>query len=209
MFWEILEIIGTIAFSASGTVVGIKKRLDVFGVGILAITTAVGGGIVRDTLLGNVPPLAFRNPTYIFISLAVALFVSFFVIPVVKNRTVILVCDALGLGAFTVTGASMALSYDNIMLIVALGVTTGVGGGVLRDIFVREIPQVFKNEIYAMASAIGAFAFYGMQLFIPPHYALYPAFFIVVAIRLTSMYYGIHLPRVRNANIMSDKKLIK
>ena len=206
MFWEILEIIRTIAFSAAGTVVGIKKRLDVFGVGILAITTAVGGAIVRDTLLGNVPPLAFRNPTYIFLSLAVALFVSLFVVPVVKRKTMMLFCDALGLGAFTVTGASMALPYDNTLLVVALGVTTGIGGGVIRDIFVREIPQVFKNEIYAIASAVGALAFYGMQLFMPVNYALYPAFLIVVAVRLTSVYYGIHLPRVRNTNFLPDKK---
>lgn len=206
MFWEILEIIGTTAFSASGTVVGIKKRLDVFGVGILAITTAVGGGIVRDTLLGNVPPLAFRNPTYIFLSLAAALIVSFFVVPVVKRKTVMLFCDALGLGAFTVTGASMALPYDNILLVVALGVTTGIGGGILRDIFVREIPQVFKNEIYAIASAVGALAFYGIHLFIPADYALYPAFLIVVAVRLISVYYGINLPRVRNAGFSQGKR---
>ena len=197
MLWEILEITGTIAFAAAGALVGIKKRLDVFGVAMLAVTTAVGGGIIRDTLLGNVPPLAFRNPTFIFLSLIVAILVSLFVTSVARRKTILTVCDAVGLGAFTVTGASLALPYDSVLLVVALGVTTGIGGGVLRDMFVREIPLVFHKEVYAVASAIGAFVFYEMQRFMQVDHALYPAFVIVVAIRLSSVYYGINLPRVR------------
>ena len=101
MLWEILEITGTVAFAAAGALVGIKKRLDVFGVAMLAVTTAVGGGIIRDTLLGNVPPLAFRNPTFIFLSLIVAILVSLFVTSVARRKTILTVCDAVGLGAFT------------------------------------------------------------------------------------------------------------
>jgi uncharacterized membrane protein YeiH len=154
VLWEILEITGTVAFAAAGSLVGIKKRLDIFGVAMLAVTTAVGGGIIRDTLLGNVPPLAFRNPTFLLISLVIAVLVSLYVKPVAKRKTMLTICDAVGLGAFTVTGASLALTQGGVLLVVALGVTTGIGGGVLRDVFVREIPLVFHKEIYAVAAAI-------------------------------------------------------
>jgi uncharacterized membrane protein YeiH len=196
--WQILEIAGTIAFAAAGSLVAIKKRLDIFGVAMLAVTTAVGGGMIRDVLLGNTPPLAFRNPTFLLLSLAVAVVVSFYVIPVARQKTMLTICDAVGLGAFTVTGASLALVHDNLLLVIALGVTTGIGGGVLRDIFIREIPLVFHKEIYAVAAGIGALAFYGLQQVIPEGQALYPAFIIVVTIRLVSVYYGINLPRIRS-----------
>ena len=89
MLWEILEISGTIAFAAAGSLVGIKKRLDIFGVAMLAVTTAVGGGIIRDTLLGNVPPLAFRNPTFILLSLLVSIVVSFYATSVAWRKTML------------------------------------------------------------------------------------------------------------------------
>lgn len=197
MFWTVLEVIGTAAFAAAGALVGIKKRLDIFGVAMLAVTTAVGGGIMRDTLIGNVPPLAFRNPMFIFISLAVAGLVSLFVKQVVRRQRLLNLCDALGLGAFTATGASLAVPYDSALLVITLGVVTGTGGGVLRDIFVREIPQVFHTEIYAVAAAIGAACFYGLHLVLPVDAALYLACLVTVAIRLLSLYYGFNLPRVR------------
>ena len=197
MLWNILEVTGTIAFAAAGALVGVKKRLDVFGVVILAVTTAVGGGIIRDTLLGNTPPMAFRNPVFILISIGVAAGVSIFVKQVMRRQALLNVCDAIGLGAFTATGAGLALPYDNLALTIALGVTTGIGGGVLRDVFVKEIPLVFRKEIYAMASAIGAAALYALQFFISPVEAMYACFALVTAIRLLSVRYGIHLPRVR------------
>ena len=137
MLWTGLEVIGTVAFAAAGALVGVKKRLDIFGVAMLAVTTAVGGGIMRDTLIGNIPPLAFRNPMFIFISLVVAGLVSIFVKQVVRKQRLLNLCDALGLGAFAATGASLALSHDSLLLVVTVGVVTGIGGGVLRDIFVR------------------------------------------------------------------------
>ena len=205
MLWTGLEVIGTVAFAAAGALVGVKKRLDIFGVAMLAVTTAVGGGIMRDTLIGNIPPLAFRNPMFIFISLVVAGLVSIFVKQVVRKQRLLNLCDALGLGAFAATGASLALSHDSLLLVVTVGVVTGIGGGVLRDIFVREIPLVFRAEIYAVAAAIGAACFYGLQLMLPVDMALYLACLITVAIRLLSLHYGINLPRVR-ADKPTDKK---
>ena len=205
MLWTGLEVVGTVAFAAAGALVGVKKRLDIFGVAMLAVTTAVGGGIMRDTLIGNIPPLAFRNPMFIFISLVVAVLVSIFVKQVVRKQRLLNLCDALGLGAFAATGASLALSHDSLLLVVTVGVVTGIGGGVLRDIFVREIPLVFRAEIYAVAAAIGAACFYGLQLMLPVDMALYLACLITVAIRLLSLYYGINLPRVRSDK-PTDKK---
>ena len=206
MLWTILEITGTIAFAAAGSLVGIKKRLDIFGVAMLAVTTAVGGGIIRDTLLGNAPPLAFRNPVFILLSLAVSVIVSFYVIPVARRKTLLTVCDAVGLGAFTVTGAGLALAHDNPLLVILLGVMTGIGGGILRDVLIREIPLVFQKEIYAVASTIGALSFYGLQMVMPYGQALYPAFFTTVAIRLLSVRYNVNLPQVRGGNILSNRK---
>ena len=206
LLWTILEITGTIAFAAAGSLVGIKKRLDIFGVAMLAVTTAVGGGIIRDTLLGNAPPLAFRNPAFILLSLAVAVIVPFFVIPVARRKTLLTICDAVGLGAFTVTGAGLALAHDNPLLVIVLGVTTGIGGGVLRDVFIREIPLVFQREIYAVAAAIGALSFYGLQMVMPDGQALYPAFFITVAIRLISVHYDVNLPQVRGETLFPNRK---
>ena len=206
MLWTILEITGTIAFAAAGSLVGIKKRLDIFGVAMLAVTTAVGGGIIRDTLLGNAPPLAFRNPSFILISLAVAVIIPFFIIPVSRRKMLLTVCDAVGLGAFTVTGAGLALVQDNPLLVIVLGVTTGIGGGVMRDVLIREIPLVFQKEIYAVASAIGALSFYGLQMVMPDGQALYPAFFITVAIRLVSVRYNINLPQVRGGSSLPHPK---
>ena len=205
MLWTGLEVIGTVAFAAAGALVGVKKRLDIFGVAMLAVTTAVGGGIMRDTLIGNIPPLAFRNPMFIFISLVVAGLVSIFVKQVVRKQRLLNLCDALGLGAFAATGASLALSHDSLLLVVTVGVVTGIGGGVLRDIFVREIPLVFRAEIYAVAAAIGAACFYGLQKLLPVDMALYLACLITVAIRLLSLHFGINLPRVR-ADKPTDKK---
>jgi len=206
LLWTILEITGTIAFAAAGSLVGIKKRLDIFGVAMLAVTTAVGGGIIRDTLLGNAPPLAFRNPSFILISLAVAVIIPFFIIPVARRKMLLTVCDAVGLGAFTVTGAGLALVQDNPLLVIVLGVTTGIGGGVMRDVLIREIPLVFQKEIYAVASAIGALSFYGLQMVMPDGQALYPAFFITVAIRLVSVRYNINLPQVRGGSSLPHPK---
>ena len=197
MLWTGLEVIGTVAFSAAGALVGIKKRLDIFGVAMLAVTTAVGGGILRDTLIGNIPPLAFRNPLFIFISLAIAGVVSIFVKQVARQQRLLNFCDALGLGAFTATGASLALAQDSVLLVVTVGVVTGTGGGVLRDIFVREIPLIFHTEIYAVAAAVGAASFYGMQLLMPVDMALYLACLITVTIRLLSLHFDINLPRIR------------
>ena len=158
------EIIGTAAFAVSGAFTAVRRDMDVFGVMILGLTTAVGGGVIRDLILGLTPPRTFQHPIYAAISLAAAV-----VVFLIARRgwtekrsgpyaVTILVMDSLGLGAFTVSGMGAALDagQDGVFLLVFVGVVTGVGGGVLRDIMSGETPLIFRKHVYASASILGA-----------------------------------------------------
>ena len=159
----ILEIIGTIAFAISGALVGIEKRMDILGVAILGATTAVGGGIMRDLLLGSTPPQALQHPLYLIIAVcsAIVIFFSRIRSALRRNRVlfdaVLLVMDSIGLGVFTSVGIGAAKQLGSGMSISAfVGVVTGVGGGVMRDIMSGDIPFVFRKYFYCSASIIGA-----------------------------------------------------
>ena len=162
----ILELIGTAAFAASGALTAIKRRFDLFGVIIIGVTTAVGGGIMRDIVIGSHPVAAFRDPIAMSAAALRGKALKLY-------DTAMLMLDTIGLGIFTVTGITAAMRSgvsDNTFLLVFLGVITGVGGGVLRDIFVNKKPEIFVGNIYACASATGAAAFllcYGMMSFMP------------------------------------------
>ena len=148
----VLEIIGTIAFAVSGAVVGIQKKMDIFGVSILGLTAAVGGGILRDLILNITPPAAFQNPVFAATAILVSILIF---IPAVR----ILFMDSVGLGLFTVVGvqvATAAMPERNLFLITFVGVLTGVGGGILRDVFAGNTPYIFIKHFYACASIIGA-----------------------------------------------------
>jgi uncharacterized membrane protein YeiH len=206
----ILELIGTAAFAVSGAVVAIKKETDVFGVVFIAITTAVGGGIFRDLLIGELPPVAFVNYEYVFVAAVTALGIFLFAyfrrdknhhqhwatIDRFNN-----VFDALGLGAFTVIGMNRAILADlgdNVFLVVFLGMITGIGGGILRDTLVRDIPFVLTERVYAVASLFGAICYYilywqGINLVV----AALVGIAVIFAIRMASSKFRWHLPRVR------------
>ena len=159
------ELLGTAAFAVSGALKAVGKKMDVLGVMILGLTTAVGGGIIRDITLGYTPPAAFRNPIYSLVALIISLVV--FLPPVRKSigrheaafNNIFTVVDAVGLGMFTVIGIQAAHAETNaqgVYLYLFVGVVTGVGGGVLRDIFAGEKPSIFVEHIYATASILGA-----------------------------------------------------
>ena len=206
----ILEIIGTIAFAVSGAVVAIKKETDVFGVVFIAITTAVGGGIFRDLLIGQLPPVAFVHYEYVFAATVTALAIFLFAyVRRDKNHhqhwaaidRVNNIFDAVGLGAFTVIGMNRAIVAglgDNIFLVVFLGMITGIGGGILRDTLVRDIPFVLTERIYAVASLVGAIVYYilywqGVNLVA----AALVGIAVIFVIRMASSKFRWHLPRVR------------
>lgn len=202
-----IEILGTIAFSLSGTLVGIDRGLDFFGVIVLGVTTAVGGGITRDILLGKTPPAAFLDSKFILIAFIVSfiamLFSKKYITSVTSHKlakfmVAIGVFDAMGLGIFTVIGMNTAISLgygSNLFLLIFIGVMTGVGGGVIRDVFVHKTPLIFKKDIYATAAIIGGVAyFFSLKLFSQITSMLIGAG-IIMAIRFISMYYDLNLPK--------------
>ena len=168
-FILILELLGTAAFSVSGAMAAIHRRLDLFGVLFCACITALGGGVLRDLLLGLLPPKMFTNYLYLVIAAAAALTTFFAVKRAIQaeksSRTVFLIgffFDTVGLCAFTIVGMNIAISCghrDNPFFVIFLGMTTGCGGGILRDILLRRIPLVFSKHVYAVASILGGIAY--------------------------------------------------
>ena len=173
LFIFLLEIVGTIAFASSGAMLGIRKNMDIFGVNVLGITTAVGGGCVRDLLLGIHPPKMFQNFAYVGTAILTSclLFVVFFIKKELLESTfleryerVMSALDAVGLGIFTVMGIRTAMDlegshFDHWFLLVFVGVATGIGGGMMRDVLAGETPFVFIKHVYACAALIGAFLY--------------------------------------------------
>ena len=165
-----LELVGTLAFAASGAITGLKKNMDVFGVCILGLTTAVGGGVIRDLLLGITPPGTFQDPIYAVVALLTSLVLF---LPRMWDQRlydlVLLMMDSAGLGIFTVAGIRIAYEHaarPTLFLLVFVGVVTGVGGGVLRDVLAGDTPYIFVKHVYASASLAGALA--GVMLFSIP-----------------------------------------
>ncbi len=205
---HIAELIGTIAFAVSGVIVAIEKQLDFFGAMVLGVTTAVGGGALRDVLLGITPPTMFQN--YVVVAVAVATSGLVFMIEYSsrgllnkqKNNylQVINIFDAVGLGVFTVIGVNTAImnSYsDNWFLAIFIGTITGIGGGVLRDVLAGRIPLVLYKEVYALAAISGAALFYilhqtGLNLTL----AMLFGASAVMLIRLLAIYFKWSLPKV-------------
>ena len=160
----IFEIIGTVAFAFSGAMVGLSKKMDIFGVTVRGIVTAVGGGVIRDIVLGLTPPATFKNPVYISVAIAVSIILF---IPSVRRflfkkqnafDKAMLFMDSVGLGIFTAVGVETACiaEHRNLFLLVFVGMITGIGGGVLRDILSGNTPYIFVKHFYATASLIGA-----------------------------------------------------
>lgn len=163
--WAVFEILGTVAFAFSGAAVGLTRGMDVFGIALLSVVTAVGGGILRDVLAGIFPPFALCGPDGIIFALmtAAAVCIGFrhFHIPRRGRKLVLFayrVSDTAGLAAFTVTGVMTAIdSYPGYryVLPVLLGLITAVGGGILRDVLAQKVPVVLYEDVYAMASVFG------------------------------------------------------
>ncbi len=207
-FIFILEIIGTIAFASSGALVGIRKNMDIFGVLVLGITTAVGGGCIRDLILGIHPPKMFQNVSYA----AAATLTSCFLFAVLYWKRELLdsrfletyeqamnTLDAIGLGIFTVVGirtAISALAEPNHFLMLFVGVVTGIGGGMLRDIMAGSTPFVFVKHVYACASLIGAVLYIFLYPRLNEALAILLSAAVVILIRLLAAHYRWNLPRI-------------
>lgn len=167
----IMELVGTVSFAVSGALVAIGCSLDIFGVVTVGCITAVGGGIIRDVIIGNIPPRIFSNPHILLIAVVTSLAV--FIVAYVhrekfkkirsKAEMINVLFDALGLASFSITGVECVLNSefgDNALLAVTLGVMTGIGGGVLRDVLVNEKPYILVRHVYAVVSILGCVFYY-------------------------------------------------
>lgn len=201
---RVFEIIGTVAFALSGAMTGLQKRMDIFGVAILGLTTAVGGGVIRDIVLGQTPPAMFSDPLYALVAIGVAI-VAFF--PSVRRlfdkghtayEVVMLLMDSVGLGVFTVVGIRVAHEVtvaDNPFLMLFVGVVTGIGGGVLRDIMAGNTPYIFIKHFYASASLIGALVCIGLWHWLGETVAMIAGAAVVIVLRLLAARFHWSLPR--------------
>lgn len=194
-----IDIIGTVAFAISGVLVGIKKQLDLFGVYVLAIITASGGGIIRDIVIDRNIPVFFTQWKY-FVAITGAMIATCFLYRFVnKLMSVVILFDAIGLGVFTITGSYKAIEHGLPLLgVVFAGVITGIGGGIFRDILVSEIPLIFRSEIYAIPATIGSVLFYVLENIIGLHIAIntYLCVAVVVLIRMVSVKLKLNLPKI-------------
>ena len=201
------ELVGTAAFALSGAMAAVRRGLDLFGVLFLGVLTALGGGTVRDVLLGITPPKMFHNYEYVALAAAaaLALFLAFRLSPRARAGLsggmdlLYNLCDAVGLGIFAVIGAraGMEAGYgDNAFLCVFLGLTTGVGGGILRDMMCAGVPGVLCKHIYAVAAIAGSSAFYLLfRLGLDGTAAALCGMSVTVVLRLLARHYRWNLPK--------------
>lgn len=154
---QFLDLFGTMAFAATGAIKAVEHKLDIFGVIFLAAITGLAGGIIRDVVLGKIPPSGISEISYASIAIVTAIAV-FFLYPRIKSQMgLFLTFDAVGLGVFTIIGATIALNIYgfNVLLMVFAGMITAIGGGIIRDALVNETPLVFRKELYASISFVG------------------------------------------------------
>ncbi len=205
----ILEIVGTIAFAVSGAFVAIKARFDIFGVLVIGCITAVGGGITRDIIIGVTPPAIFSKLYIVGIACLASLVV--FIVAYIKRKKfdeirekiehINNIFDAIGLAAFTVMGTEIAFTngiLENVFLSITIGVLTGVGGGVLRDILTETPPYIFRKHVYALASIVGAILYYLIRIWVND--TILPsivAMIFIIGIRLLATKYRWDLPKIQ------------
>jgi uncharacterized membrane protein YeiH len=193
-----LDLFGTMAFAVTGAFKAIEHKSDVVGIIILATITGVAGGVLRDIVFGRIPPVAVINPLYLIITVTTGIALFFLYRTLKTHWNLFLKFDAIGLGVFTVIGATFAYNLVglNFLAMAFAGLLTAVGGGILRDVFVNEVPIVFVKELYASASFIGVVIFFGLLAGgIDQNVAAMPSIVAVTALRLLAMKYNWNLPR--------------
>jgi uncharacterized membrane protein YeiH len=195
----LFDLDGTFVFALSGALAGVKHRLDLFGVLVLSFAAANSGGIARDILIGSIPPGAIIDWRYLGISIAAGLLSFYFSTIIIRLWNPVLLFDAAGLALFAVSGAQKALNYglDPVMA-TSLGMLTGIGGGMVRDVLLTEIPTVLRSELYAVAAMAGAAVVVGGHLL---HLPVIPVAIVGVGLcfglRVLAIRYGWQLPTAK------------
>jgi uncharacterized membrane protein YeiH len=197
---QTLDLFGTMAFAVTGAFKAIEHKSDIVGVIILSTITGVAGGAIRDIIFGKFPPVVFINPLYLIVTVVTGIII-FILYPSIKiHWNLFLKFDAVGLGVFTVIGATIAYNLFglNILTMTLAGVLTAVGGGILRDVFVNEVPIIFVKELYASTSFAGVLILFVMlAMGINLYVATIPSILAVTTIRLLAMKFNWNLPRAR------------
>ena len=207
MFFQTIDILGTIAFAISGVLVAMNKRMDPFGVLIIAFVTAVGGGTLRDIMVGVEPVSWMRNMTFVYVIIGSAIFAVIFRNYLKHLRRSLFLFDTIGIGLYTVIGIETGLVAGlHPIICVALGTMTACFGGVTRDILCNEIPVIFRKEIYATACIVGGLSYFLMRFFLKDeNYLFVIAGLVVIVIRLIAVRFQISLPSLYSSED-SDKQ---
>jgi uncharacterized membrane protein YeiH len=202
----ILDLAGTFVFALAGATAGARRQLDVFGVLVLAFAAACSGGIVRDVLIGAVPPAAISDWRYLAMSLFAGVIAFRWHLTIERMAHPVRVFDAGGLALFAVAGAQKALAYDlNPVMAALLGMLTGVGGGVVRDLLLAQIPTVLRSDLYAVAALAGAtIVVLGDRFALSPITAAIVGAALCFALRLVAIHRGWHLPKPSHPPIRSE-----
>lgn len=197
-YWTYIEILGTISFAISAASHGMKKRLDYFGVLVIAFVTSIGGGTVRDLLIGSLP-VAWMRDGVLVTTILVSTIVTIFIRGLQKRFTITLfIFDSIGLGLFTLVGVQKGIAFGfSPGMCIALGTITGCFGGIIRDVLLNNVPLIFRKEIYASAAILGALTFFGFTYIgISRSMSQILSVAIIVAIRIVAVKYHLRLPAV-------------
>ncbi|MEP7238276.1 MAG: trimeric intracellular cation channel family protein [Ferruginibacter sp.] len=201
-FLHVIDILGTFSFAVSGAFFAMEKKLDPFGVLILAFVTAIGGGTLRDMMIGNLPVGWLRNETATTVIFIGAIGSMFFSQWLKKINATLFLFDALGLGLFTIIGIEKGMELNfSIGVCIALGTITASFGGVIRDVLLNNVPLVFRKEIYALASIIGGLIYYLLkQSSLNDDAAKIICILLILVIRLLAVKYKLSLPLIYSKN---------
>ena len=202
-FLHIIDILGTIAFAVSGAFLAMEKKLDPFGVLVLAFVTAIGGGTLRDILIGNLPVSWLRNETASIVIFSAAVVTMLFGRYLKKFTTTLFLFDALGLGLFTLVGIKLGIEKDfSVGICITLGTITACFGGVVRDVLLNNIPLLFRKEIYAMACIAGGAVYFLMrEMNIDTDLSTILCILIIFVIRIIAVRYKLFLPQFYTSTI--------
>lgn len=206
MFFQIIDILGTIAFAISGVLVALSKKLDPFGVFIIAFVTAIGGGTLRDVLIGKTPVFWMLDMTFLYVIAASTLFAVIFRFKLDKLRKSLFLFDTIGIGLYTVVGIEKGMLVGlHPLICIALGTMSACFGGVLRDILCNEIPVIFRKEIYATACIVGGMVYFGLSALdiIENNLVFVISGVVVIVVRLVAVIFKISLPTLYKANPQS------
>ena len=198
-FFMALDLLGTFVFALAGAVSGVKNKLDLFGLVVLAFATGTAGGITRDVLIGSIPPASIHDWRYVAVCILAGVVIFLWYPRIDAHRRPVLLLDAAGLALFAVTGTQKSLTAGlNPLMAALLGMLTGIGGGMLRDILVNETPVVLRADLYAVAAlSAGAVVVGGRELHLPQYVGMTTGALLCFFLRLMAIYRDWHLPMAR------------